>query len=142
MKQKQNRRKFDNGTAKNLKMNDDTYALRRKVIDIIYSVKRMFDADLPRVDVRITESTREYAGLAQLNDNIIWLTKDVVRGYSKLSLRHVVLHEVIHACYGVGHVESCPLMNSRPLTAITDAQANHAFMGWMKKNKRLELVPC
>jgi len=90
---------------KNLKMNKDTYALRRKVIDLIYEIKR-FVPDLPRIEVRITESNRHTLGEAALNDRKIWIPDEVI---SAGCLREVVYHEVLHAVYGTPHSD-CPLM--------------------------------
>ena len=39
---------------KNFKMNDNTYSLKRKVIDLIYEAKRG-GVNLPRIEVRVGE---------------------------------------------------------------------------------------
>ena len=62
------------GLGKNLKMNDDTYALRRKVMDVIYSAKSLIK-DLPRVEVRITDkpTKSDHSGIAYLNQRVIFI---------------------------------------------------------------------
>lgn len=88
-------------------MNDDTYALRRKVIDLLYEAKKM--VNLPRIEVKITEDDPTILGQAVLKSNKIWISQKVVKNYD---LRSIVWHELIHSVLGVGHDEKCPLMAS------------------------------
>ena len=101
-----------NRTAKGFnlnKMNDDTYALRRKVIDIIYEAKNR-GFKLPRIEVRVVNTETERAcGYAYLNQKVVhinekWINKDIE------SLTHIVLHEIVHAVTGFAHDSKCYLM--------------------------------
>jgi len=44
--------------GKNLKMDDKVYKLRRRVINLIYELKKI-KPDLPRITVRITEDKQD-----------------------------------------------------------------------------------
>src|SRR5210317_1246501 len=97
---------------KNLKMNDETYSFRRKVINLVYEVKNS-GVNLPRIEVKIGEQRKaNVLGVALLNDNKIWITKDAIK-MGQDALRNVVFHEIVHAVTGFGHDENCPLMCSK-----------------------------
>lgn len=138
-------RKYDNankkhGYAKNRKMNDDTYALRRLVMDVIYEAKKV--VDLPRIDVRITEahsgSHSNVLGLAYLNANVIYIPSNLIEnGKLKPFFKEVVLHEIVHAVVGFGHDDKCPLMSpSIANKPMTDEAMYKAF------SKYFKAVPC
>ena len=94
---------------KNFKMNDNTYKMRRQVINMIYEVKKVFKT-LPRIEVRIGEARdHNVLGVAQLKDKKIWITKRAV-DMSQDALRNIVYHEIVHAVTGFGHDDKCPLM--------------------------------
>ena len=96
---------------KNFDMNKETYALRRKVINLIYEVKNS-GVSLPRIEVRIGEPRKQnLLGCASLKDNKIWITDDAIK-MGEDALRNVVFHEIVHAVTGFGHDEKCPLMCS------------------------------
>ena len=96
---------------KNFDMNKNTYALRRKVINLIYEVKNSGVA-LPRIEVRIGEARKKnLLGVAILKDCKIWITDDAIN-MGDDALRNVVFHEIVHAVTGFGHDEKCPLMMS------------------------------
>ena len=96
---------------KNFDMNKNTYALRRKVINLIYEVKNS-GVNLPRIEVRIGEPRKKnLLGVALLKDNKIWITDDAIN-MGEDALRNVVFHEIVHAVTGFGHDEKCPLMSS------------------------------
>jgi len=94
-------------SLRNLKMNDEVYALRRKVVDLIYEAKKM--VPLPRIEIKVTEDDPKILGQAVLSSNKIWISQKVVKNYD---LRSIVWHELVHAVLGVGHDEKCPLMAS------------------------------
>ncbi len=104
--------RFTNGTTTNLQMNDQTYQLRRKVMNYIYEANRLLQDNklprMPRVDVRITDNDSTMLGCARTADNIIWIT---ARAVTPGSLRYVVFHELAHAVYGANHSEKNSLMN-------------------------------
>ena len=94
---------------KNHKMNDITYKKRRRVIDLIYEVKKEIK-DLPRIEVRIGEARKKNVlGVAMLKDCKIWITDDAIN-MGDDALRNVVFHEIVHAVTGLGHDDKCPLM--------------------------------
>jgi hypothetical protein len=111
-------------TLKNLKMNNETYALRSKVMELIYEAKALVPS-LPRITLRITENSDRVNGVAQLNDNLIWIPANSPRR-SKDQLRRTVFHGILHAAYGVEHVASCKLMGS-VYTDITKSEAEKLF---------------
>jgi hypothetical protein len=89
------------------KMDDETYKLRRSVLDVVYEAKRR-GFDLPRIEVRIVSGTEVAAGYAYLGRNIIHIDERYAVGRNVLPL---TLHEVVHAAFGVGRVEGCVLMD-------------------------------
>jgi len=94
---------------KNFDMNDNTYKMRRQVIDMLYEIKREVE-NFPRIEVRIGEArNHNVLGVAQLKDKKIWITKRAV-DMSEDALRNIVYHEVVHAVTGFGHDDKCPLM--------------------------------
>jgi len=97
--------------AKVMKMDDQVYALRRKVIDAIYEVKRR-GYDLPRIEVRVVEGTEGATAYAYTGRNIIhvdkrWIDQDI-------QIR--TMHEIGHATFGVGRVPGCLLMDCEDWT--------------------------
>jgi len=112
----------------NRKMNPDTYKLRREVINIIYQAKNLLKGNMERVDVRITDCSDERVlGTARMNGKMIWIPASSVKE-SKLRLRHIVLHELLHTLYGIGHIEKCRLMSST-IKNTTTRQQDHLFLG-------------
>jgi len=103
---------------KNFKMNDEVYSLRRKVINLIYEVRKVVN-NLPRIDVRIgVPSCNRTLGIARLNDNIIWISEKAInKGQDEL--RNTVYHEIVHAVTGFGHDDSCPLMQPTLKTILS-----------------------
>jgi hypothetical protein len=94
---------------KNFDMNDNTYKMRRQVINMLYEIKREVK-NFPRIEVRIGEArNHNVLGVAQLKDKKIWITKRAV-DMSEDALRNIVYHEVVHAVTGFGHDDLCPLM--------------------------------
>ena len=90
-------------------MNDNTYKMRRQVINMLYEIKKEIK-DLPRIEVRIGEArNHNVLGVAKLSRNQIWITKRAV-DMSEDALRNIVFHEVVHAVTGFGHDDKCPLM--------------------------------
>lgn len=93
------------------KMNDDTYALRRKVIDTIYEVKGK-GFSIPRIEVRIVkEGQSNIMGYAYMNSNIVHIAEKWAKVKND-RLTHLVLHEILHAIKGIEHDEKCYLMQS------------------------------
>ena len=110
----------------NKRMNNEVYLLRRKVIALIYEAKKL--VDLPRIDVRITDNHSLIAGAGRVLDNKIWITENFVAS------RAVVFHEILHAVFGVPHVDGCPLM--APICSNpSDAVCNQLFVKYAKTFK-------
>jgi len=125
---------YCNGKTKNLKMNDDTYKLRRQVINIIYDAKKMVFG-IPRITVRITENHKSMLGCAKIKGNILWITKRAIKDYTPTQLRAIVYHEILHAVYGIKHNENCPLMSSVINKNITEEQCRDQFKYWLQKEE-------
>ena len=120
---------------KNFKMNDVTYKMRRSVIEILYTAKSK-GIILPRINVRIGESTHNYPNVLGVGGNLnIWITKTAIDRSSDYLL-HVVLHELCHAIFNLPHNESCPLMASVLDKPCTNAQAWKIFEGYYYKDVR------
>ena len=101
--------KTQNGSKLN-KMNDNTYAMRRKVMDVIYLAKRK-GYDLPRIEVRIVNGGKEeVCGYAYLSKNIVHIKQEYINIHPAQFI-HLVLHEIVHAVTGFRHDDNCPLMN-------------------------------
>ncbi len=104
----------------NKEMGPVVYALRRKVIDLIYQAGEL--VDLPRITVRVTENHKSILGVGGMGRNIVWITADMVAS------RAVVFHEILHAVYAQGHVEGCPLMAPAIDHNLDDATCNRLFV--------------
>ena len=110
------------GYAKNKKMNDDVYALRRKVIEVIYEAKAKLKAEgkqMPRIDVRITDVDHKALGWAYIGLNMVYIPEQLFTSRKKY-FKEVVLHEIVHAVTGFRHDDKCPLMSpsvkAKPMT--------------------------
>lgn len=101
-------RKLKTKDLKNLDMNKQVYKLRRNVMELIYEAKAVVPT-LPRISVRITEKDYTINGVGRMNDCIIWIPANSA-GRTKDQLRRTVFHEILHAAYGVEHVDGCKLM--------------------------------
>lgn len=116
------------------KMNDQTYLLRRKVIDVIYMLKK--HVNLPRIEVRIVsaiESTN-IIGYAYLNKNIVHIKQEYCSIDTNI-LTYLVCHEIIHAVTGFMHNEKCYLMGSNMIAynKINNEKTIEVFKSYFKK---------
>ena len=112
----------------NRAMNDSTYTLRRRVLGHVYEAKKLTGGKMPRVDIRITDCTRERVlGQARMGDCVVWIPASSV---GRADLRHIVFHELLHAVYGLGHCEGCPLMAS-VIRETTREQQDERFRFWV-----------
>jgi hypothetical protein len=105
--------KLHRSLGRNLEMNPETYKLRRKVIDIIYDIKRIVP-DLPRINVRIfTSENEKRLGIANIRpgEYVIWIPDFAIKKENDAILRHIVFHEVAHTVYDAPHNEKCRLMH-------------------------------
>ena len=117
---------------KNRKMNDKTYTLRRKVINIIYTINDLLKAKgldrMPRVDVRIVDDiSRGALGTARMGDNIVWIPATTTERTEEF-LYNVVAHELCHAVYIIDHIDTCPLMQPGLGTPMPIDEVNKHFL--------------
>jgi hypothetical protein len=109
--------------AKNRESNDETHELRRKVMQYIYDaknlVKKAFDYDQPRVNMRIVDWSPERVILQNAlacatghgTGVILIPAATISSGKWERHLKSIVYHEILHATYCVEHDESSPLMH-------------------------------
>lgn len=93
--------------AKMLKMDNEIYALRRKVMDVLYEIKGR-GYNIPRIEVRVVSEDTEACAYAYLGRNIVHFNK-LYMNSNKFT--QIVLHEVVHASFGIGEVVGCKLMH-------------------------------
>tara|TARA_R110002167_G_scaffold124178_1_gene303490 strand:+ start:197 stop:628 length:432 start_codon:yes stop_codon:yes gene_type:complete len=106
----ENKKYLKNKTAfggKMLKMDDNVYALRRKVMDVLYDIKHR-GYTIPRVEVRVVDGSTDACAYAYLGENIVHFNKTYMEDKN---FTQIVLHEVVHASFGVGEVIGCNLMH-------------------------------
>ena len=124
-----------------MRMNDQVYALRRKVIDIIYEANRRLQANghprLPRQEVRIVDGGKcSTLGYAWLGANIVHIVRGTCEGHrdtdTHTELLYTTLHELLHSVRGVEHTESCPLMSTYHDYTVTDERAWELFLGYFE----------
>jgi hypothetical protein len=132
------RRIINDPQFRNLKMNPDTYVLRRKVIDLLYEIKK-FDPNIPRVEVRITDNAPEriekncrfqplalaWMNKAKMDRCVIWVSKKAV---ADADLRTIVYHEVLHTIYGIPHIESNKLMKHSITHGVPPDEAKKIYL--------------
>ena len=127
------------GYGKNKKMNDEVYALKRAVMNIIYEVKSEIP-NLPRITVRITENHQgekaHVVGTGTMDKRVvIWFPEQLVKKYKKLNylrFRAIVLHEIGHAAFKLKHDEKCVIM--APVLKRTPSEIEQAqFIQKLKK---------
>ena len=120
--------RYDNSNLlHNKRMNNQVYQLKRNVINIIYDLKRY--VNLPRITVRVTDNQDNLLGRARMNDNIIWIPENT---FNSKYLYQVVLHEILHAVYGIEHDNNCDLM-SEYVKNITKEKALNIFLSYCNK---------
>jgi hypothetical protein len=115
---------------KNLEMNNQVFALRRKVIALVYEANKLVPG-LPRVEVRIVENEGNVLGTAHLRVKHISIMRNVVADNDDI-LRHVVFHELVHTYFGVGHDEKCPLMSAKVSIPCTKQEVYAIFKKYAK----------
>jgi len=126
-----------------MRMNDDVYALRRKVIDIIYEANRRLHerglARLPRQEVRIVDGGKtNILGYAWMGRNIVHIPKRTCEHprdsatATHTPLLYTTLHELLHSVLAVEHTETCPLMSTYHDYAVTDEEAWELFLGYFE----------
>ena len=98
-----------------LKMNGDTYAMRRKVMDFIYNVKRK-GYDIQRQEIRVVKGCRGAFAYAYIGCNVMHF--DIACfNVDKDFFEVIILHELCHSALGIARIEGCPLMDCYNITA-------------------------
>ena len=124
------------------KMDNDTYKLRKNVMNIIYDANRIvknYDGSrLSRVEVRIVkqspcEKTR-VNGYAYRGGNVIHIREDVAEK-DNLSLYHTTYHELVHTLFNQKHNQKCKLMKAGA-KRIKKEQAEKIFLNYYKKHNK------
>ena len=122
----------------NKKMNESVYLERRTVMNHIYTAKNLLKAngiELPRIDIRIVDADRSKVsslGRARLGDNIVWIPSDVLTRYPK-HLYQIVLHELLHAVWSIGHDKRSKLMHPNLQMGLKTEEAEQIFLRYAKK---------
>lgn len=131
------KRKKAYGTER--EMNDETYRLRREVMNYIYYaknlIKKVLNYDLPRQRIRIIDVipnrfvggeekflTNFLLGCATMGGNDIWIPAKTIE--SKYDLKYVVFHELLHSAFCVDHDSNSPLMNPEYRQMTSDEMDN------------------
>ncbi len=116
-----------------LDMNGNTYAMRKEVMSVIYQVLRK-GYNIPRVEVRVVSTNTDAAAYAYLGMNIVHMNERYT-GH-KLFVQ-IVLHELVHAVFGVGEVVGCPLMHCSKFwdNKVSESDAWELFDRYYTKHK-------
>lgn len=137
------KRERGDGKSTDLKMNPETYALRRKVIDYIYRAKKIYETltgqrNWKRVNVRIVKLSPEdvlkgVLGYASLEGFDIRIPATTLKKYKEQVLHEIVFHELLHAMYGIGHDTNNRLMTGIIDSHLTHEQIDKLFSDYVKK---------
>lgn len=126
-------------THQNREMNDETYRLRRIVMDYIYRAKRLLNGNMPRVDVRIVDLKPEAAdkksalGLAYTGQRSLFIpARSIEEGYD---LHYIVFHEILHAAFGIKHNERSPLMQTYYRNDLSPEEIDRLFLKHVREGK-------
>ena len=117
-----------------IKMNDDLFLQRRRVMTMLYDAHKVLNVDLPRIKVRLVDFEKEMHVLGKcfINKNYITISKEIVN-WDENFLRHVVWHELAHAYFNAKHDEKCPLMNPIVNTGRNRDILIRALKKWARK---------
>jgi hypothetical protein len=108
--------------ATNRESNDETHALRAKVMRYIYDAKNLvrkeFGYNQPRVNMRVVDWSPErvilnnaLACATGYGTGVILVPAATISGKWEKHLKSIVYHEILHATYCVEHDDSSPLMH-------------------------------
>lgn len=111
-----------------LTMNGDTYAMRRKVMDVIYEAKNR-GYKLPRVEVRIVTSSPCVEAYAYRGMLVVHVCESTMQQHK---FTQVILHELGHAIFGLGRIEGCPLMDCQGILTKDTEHAWKLFDGYYR----------
>jgi hypothetical protein len=114
-------------------MSAEVYLLRRNVMNVLYEIKNR-GITIPRIEVRIVDTSNAQKGLmgyAYTLKNIIHIAQKWALVPS-LTLKCLVLHEVLHAVKGTQHVDGCPLMAATMVKIESEESIWTAFEKYLK----------
>jgi hypothetical protein len=86
--------------------------------------------EMPRINVRVTDSHPTIAGIGAMRGNTIWITEQTINAKW---LRQTVFHELLHAIKGTKHVSDCKLMSPVIDPNVTDSQTDELFIKYMSE---------
>lgn len=115
----------------NKSMNSNTYALRKKVMNIVYQANELVP-ELPRINVRITDDSDTIMGVGNSKTCTIWLTESTI---NSKRLKEIVFHEIVHAAFGLGHFEGCKLMDAQSSLNPSNAELDDLLFQYSKIQK-------
>ncbi|MFT5851572.1 MAG: hypothetical protein ACI87J_001545 [Colwellia sp.] len=115
----------------NKAMNSNTYALRKKVMNIVYQANELVPG-LPRINVRITDDSDTIMGVGNSKTCTIWLTESTI---NSKRLKEIIFHEIVHAAFGLGHFEGCKLMDAKSSLNPTNAELDDLLFQYSKRQK-------
>jgi len=113
--------------GKNKRMNNEVYKMRRVIIEMIYTINNLLKSKgmdrMPHLKVRIAEHTECVNGWAILGRNEIYFPENrVYRNNNELFC--TVVHECLHAIWGIEHNDGCWLMTGKATTERDDIRRN------------------
>ncbi len=119
-------------------MNDNTYALRRKVMTVIYKAKNK-GFDLPRVEVRVVKDTKGACAYAYRGKCIVHVDEKYLSPKYDWMLTRLILHELGHAIFGLSRVIGCRLMDCKMRwdESFEDKEAWELFAKYYKGYKKV-----
>lgn len=102
-------------TTQILKISNDVFTQRKRVIKMLYEAREILGIDLPRIKVRIAKyeelKDKKILGRCFINQNYITISEDM-SNWTDDYLRGVVWHELGHAYFNAQHDDKCPLMSA------------------------------
>jgi hypothetical protein len=93
----------------NMESSDERYTLRSRAMSVLYDCKKRGFV-LPRVEIRILE-TADVCAYAYTGKNIVHINKKYMTEKYNPLFEQIVLHELVHAIFGIGEVDGCKLMH-------------------------------
>jgi len=135
--------KLKNKTAygsKLLKMDNNIYSLRRRVISRIYNYNNQLQKlqlpRLPRIEVRVVSKCTEcpeglngVAGYAYMNKRIIHIPENSFK-YNGVLFDQLIMHEILHSI-GFNHKKNCPVMHPS-MHRVSKEKLNKTFYNYLK----------
>jgi len=135
--------KLKNKTAygsKLLKMDNNIYSLRRRVISRIYNYNNQLQKlqlpRLPRIEVRVVSKCTEcpeglsgVAGYAYMNKRIIHIPENSFK-YNGVLFDQLIMHEILHSI-GFDHKKDCAVMHPS-MHRVSKEKLNKTFYNYLK----------